>query len=334
MNVENRYHNRLGTSLSYLNNSGVYFRSDCTALLQNIKSNTINLCFVDPPFNLGKTYEAMDFGDNLKEEEYFLWCQKWLDDIIRVLVPGGALCVYVFPKLAITLGSWLNNKKDLEYRSLIAVKMKNGFPLKNRLHPALYTVLYYTKKGDKPRFNVVRAKAPTCRHCGMLLPSYGGYRKKYQKYEDAEGIPWIQISDFWEDTRAAIHDKSRSLHINELPIHIPERIILLTTNERDIVLDVFGGGGSTFHAAQGKNRLWIGCDIADEPALSRFATIWGRNEAQQINPRLYDCFEDNFINKQFKLKLRNQINPVELAPLLSNGYNLIQNASKHKSKVL
>jgi site-specific DNA-methyltransferase (adenine-specific) len=322
------------TYIAYVNQRGVYFRSDCLTLLHGVESETINLCFVDPPFNLGKIYEDDRFYDLLAEEEYYDWCKEWLDELIRVLVPGGALCVYSFPKLAITLGYWLNERRDISYRSLIALKMKNGFPIKNRLHPALYTILYYVKNGAKPKFNVVRIKASTCRHCGKLLPSYGGYRSKYKKYEDPDGIPWVQISDFWNDTRPAIHDKSRRNRINELPVHIPERTILATTNEEDVVLDSFGGGGSTFHAAQVNNRFWIGCDIIDEPALSRFATIWGRQENQEINPKLYKCFRKDFVDGYLSSKLKNKVNPIAFAPLLHNGDNLIQKAANSKSRVL
>jgi len=225
--------------LAYINQNGVFFKGDCAKLLRGIKSESVNLCFVDPPFNLGKTYEDTDFNDLLEEEEYIRWCKDWLSESIRILIPGGALCVYVLPKLAITLGSLLNQRTDVTYRSLIALKMKSGFPIKGRLHPALYTILYYVKGGGKPTFNIVRHKTATCRHCGKEIHSYGGYRKKYRKYEDADGIPWIQISDFWDDTRPAQHEKSRENQVNELPLHIPERIILMASKKDDVVLDFF-----------------------------------------------------------------------------------------------
>jgi len=187
----------------------------------------------------------------------------------------------------------------MEYRSWIAIKMKSGFPIKNRIHPAHYGILYYTKKGDKPTFNVVRSKAPVCRHCGKEIRDYGGYRDKFKKFEDEGGIPWVQIADFWEDTRPARQDKSRQLKIVELPIIISERLILMASNPGDIVLDVFGGSGSTYHAAQLNNRRWVGCDIGDVTnIIKRLKAVFNLESLESVQTDLNKCFKEGFINRE------------------------------------
>jgi site-specific DNA-methyltransferase (adenine-specific) len=319
--------------LAYINQNGVFFKSDCNELLSHVKSNTISLCFIDPPFNLGKNYEDPNFNDKIEEDKYYDWCKAWLSELIRVLKPGGTLCVYILPKRAIELGYWLNKRTDVTYRSLIAMKMKSGFPIKNRLHPALYTILYYIKNGGKPTFNVVRHRAPLCRKCNGEIRDYGGYRKKFKKFEDEKGVPWIQIADFWEDTRPARQDKSRK-NVNELPLHIPERVILMASNPDDVVLDIMGGGGSTYHAAQMHDRLWIGGDINDIPALSRFATIWGRNEEEKVNPKVEECFEESFIRHYLAEKIEKSIHPIRNVPTLSNDHSIEKRDVVSKSKVL
>lgn len=322
--------------LAYMNQNGAFFRSDCVALLKGIKTGTISLCFTDPPFNLGKIYEDPTFNDHISKDKYIEWCKLWISELVRVLKPGGTLCIYLMPKAAIELGAWLNENKEMTYRSLIALKMKSGFPIRGRIHPALYTILYYTKNGKKPIFNVVRHKAPICRKCDAEIRDYGGYRKKFKKFEDVNGTPWIQISDFWEDTRPARQDKSRNNQINELPIHIPERIILMATNKEteNICLDVFGGGGSTYHAAQMHNRFWIGCDANDRPSLSRFATIWGRTEEEKLNPKLAECFEEAFIERLLNEKKSGNIHPINDVPELTNGHSILKKDVVSKSKVL
>jgi len=280
--------------LVYAGSEGVLFQGDCLALLSQMLSDTVDLGFADPPFNLGKDYGTTVFSDQLATEDYRIWCQTWLMEMVRVLRPGGALFLYHWPKWLIELGHWLNSLPTLEYRGWIALKMKSGFPIQNRLHPAHYGILYYTKKGAEPTFNVVRHRIPTCRHCGKELPDYGGYRKKFDKYEDEEGTPWIQISDFWEDTRPERSAKSRD-EITELPMHVPERAILLATSPGDIVLDVFGGSGSTYHAAQFHQRKWIGCDITDvTPILRRLKTCFGLHTALEDNPILARTFRAEF----------------------------------------
>jgi len=257
-------------------------------------------------------------------------------ELIRVLRPGGTLAIYQWPKWFIELGAWLSKNPDIEYRSLISLKMKSGFPIKGRLHPANYGILYYVKRRGKFTFNVVRQKPPVCRHCGKLVRDYGGYRKKYRKFEDEDGIPWIQISDFWEDTRAARQDKSRKLQINELPVHIPERIILMASNPSDVVLDIFGGGGSTYHAAQMHERFWIGCDIAEASilaTLSRFATVWGREE-QDMPPDVTRCFKSEYIDYFLQRRSERNLALIRKAPILENGKSLFNQNVTSKSKVL
>lgn len=51
--------------------------------------------------------------------------------------------------------------------------------------------------------------------------------------------------------------------VNELKIMIPERAILMSTKPGDLVYDPFGGGGSTYHAAEQLGRYWIGTEMFD-----------------------------------------------------------------------
>jgi site-specific DNA-methyltransferase (adenine-specific) len=328
-NGNNGYNN---ISLDYAGSHGALFRADCLQLLANIRENTIDMVYVDPPFNLNKDYAVSEFDDNMETEAYRSWCRAWLLELTRVLKPGGALFLYHWPKWLIDLGAWLNTLPALEYKSWIALKMKGGFPIKGRLHPAHYGMLYYVKKGAKPTFNVVRAKSPTCRHCGKLIRDYGGYRNKFKKYEDEDGVPWIQVSDFWEDTRPARQDKSRKQQINELPLHVPERAILMASKPHDIILDCFGGGGSTFQAAQLHNRFWIGCELGEPTAiLRRIATVFGSQEIETVKPQIAKCFTPGFRAKVLNKHKLNASRPIlKVEPLDEVVESMNEEASKSK----
>lgn len=300
----------------YIGQKGILFRGDCLDLLANIRQGTVDVVFADPPFNLGKRYEDPAISDQYHNEAYRGWCRTWMLEAIRVLRPGGALFLYHWPLWLMDFGAWLNGVSDAVFRSWIALKMKNGFPINRRLHPAHYGLLYFTKRGADPTFNVVRAKCPTCKKCGELLRDYGGYREKYRKFEDADGIPWIQISDFWEDTRPATHDKAREQQINELPIQIPERAILLASKPGDVVLDFFAGAGSTVHAAQRNGRYWIAGDLGDSQAtLRRIATFWGTREIDSVAARVAKCFSKK-LRDALPLLLPKRRRPIQTAGIL------------------
>ncbi len=280
----------------YVGPQGILFRADVLDLLANIRENSVDLVFVDPPFNLGKDYKVPEFHDAMATEIYRGWCRTWILELVRVLRPGGAFFLYHMPAWLMDFGAWLNSSHLLEYKSWIALKMKSSFPVRGRIHPAHYGLLHYTKVGGAPIFNVVRAKSPVCRKCGELIRDYGGYKQKYDKYKDDEGNTWVQISDFWEDTRPARHqEKFHDKKINELPVQIPERAILMASKPGDVVLDCFAGSGSTLHAAQQHNRIWIGGEFGKPTAaLRRIRTFFGNKEASAAPSRAMDCFTAKF----------------------------------------
>lgn len=278
----------------FIGRHGVLIQADCLDLLANMRNDSVDLIFLDPPFNIKKRYNIPDFKDNFDNEFYKGLCRTWILECIRVLRPGGSIFVYHLPKWLMELGAWLNSLHGLEYRAWIAMKMKNGFPIKGRIHPAHYGLLYYVKAGGPSTFNVVRERSPKCRHCGELTRDYGGYRKKYKKYE-SDGDLWVQTSDFWEDTRPASHEKMRSTKINELPLQVPERAILMASNPGDVVLDCFSGGGSTLHAAEIHNRLWIAADVESPTAsLQRIRTFLHWEEKATPPSKILRCFTEEF----------------------------------------
>lgn len=232
---------------------GILFQTDCLVLLPQVKSESVHCVFADPPFNLGKEY-GNGFKDRWAEKEYFLWCEQWLDQCMRVLLPGGSLFVYALPRLAYHFAAYL--EEALEFRHWVALSMKGTFPRGRKLYPAHYALLYFTK-GAPRVFNKVRLPIPKCRHCGGDLKDYGGHRK----YLNPAGL---NLTDFWEDTSPNRHKHSKARPgVNELKPLIPSRAIQISTNPGDVVLDPFGGGGSTYQEAQRLGRLWLGCEIGD-----------------------------------------------------------------------
>lgn len=232
---------------------GILFSEDCLNVLNTIDNETIDCVFADPPFNLGKDYKN-SYNDSMKDEDYLLWCEKWLKECCRILKPGGALFIYATPNLAIKFGAFLNN--FMTFRHWIALCMKGTFIRGKKLYPAHYALLYYTK-GEPKTFNNLRTPIPLCRHCSKEIKDYGGHRDKLHP----DGL---NLTDFWDDTSPNRHKKYKVRPgVNELKLTIPERAILISTDENDIVFDPFGGGGSTYQAAQKNNRLWIGSELYD-----------------------------------------------------------------------
>lgn len=235
---------------------GLLYQTDCLNLFAALKSDSIDCVFADPPFNLGKVYGKLGVvNDDLTRQEYLDWCFAWLDEAVRVVKPGGAVFVYILPQWGFHFASRLEQRGML-FRHWIALSMKGSFPRGNKLYPAHYALLYFTK-GTPSTFTKVRLPVPACRHCGKDVKDYGGHRK----FLNPAGL---SLTDFWEDTSPARHGKFKARwHVNELKPMIPGRCIEIATKKGDVIVDPFGGGGSTFEAAEQSGRYWIGTEITD-----------------------------------------------------------------------
>lgn len=246
-------------------NKGKLYQTDCLNFLSAIESDSVDLVFADPPFNLDKLYPSK-MDDNLKEEEYLRWTESWLKECIRVLKHGGALCVWNLPKWNSNVTAFLHGR--LTFKHWIAVDIKYSLPIQGRLYPSHYSLLYYVK-GEKPnKLLADRLPTPTCPNCFGNLKDYGGYKHKMNPLG-------ISLTDVWIDIPPVRHAKYKKRNgANELPIKLLDRIIEMSTSEGDLVLDPFGGSGTTYVASELKNRRWLGCEIGPcDDIIKRFDNI-------------------------------------------------------------
>lgn len=244
---------------------GALYDGDCIAFLERVGTDTVDTIFADPPFNLDKKYGAKS-NDNLPEAKYVAWCKAWLDECMRVLKPGGALFVYNLPRWNILLGAYLM-EQGLTFRHDITVEMKSSLPVAGRLYPAHYSLLYFTK-GKPKTFRKIRTPIEVCRHCRGEVKDYGGHR-------NAMNPLGVNLKDVWTDIPPVRHwkFKSKDRPANALSTKLLDRVIEMSTVEGDIVLDPFGGSGTTFAVAERKNRYWLGSEL---------------DFAQQVKERLLD----------------------------------------------
>ena len=238
---------------------GVLFNGDCLKILPHIDDEAIDTVFADPPFNLAKEYGAR-VNDDIPEREYVAWCKAWLVHCERVLKPGGALFIYNLPKWNVLLGSFLADE-GMVFRHWIAVSIKLSLPIPGRLYPAHYSLLYYTK--GKPRtFRKIRTPILTCRHCGGEIRDYGGHR-------NAMNPNGVNLTDIWDDITPVRHRKFKSEKrtANQLSTKLLDRVVRMSTCEDDVVLDPFGGSGTTFDVCERRRRFWIGIEKSNCDAI-------------------------------------------------------------------
>nr|WP_244965698.1 site-specific DNA-methyltransferase [Paenibacillus alvei] len=230
---------------------GKMYQGDCISLMNTMKNESVDLIFADPPFNLNKEYES-GMNDKVSEEQYLRWTEQWVLKCVDLLKEGGSLFVWNLPKWNTYISNILN--KRLTFKHWIAVDIKFSLPIKNKLYPSHYSLLYYTKGKKANVFNEQRLPLEICRKCSGDIRDYGGYKDKLNPLG-------INLTDVWFDIPPVRHSKYKTRDANELSMKLLERIISLASNENDLVFDPFGGSGTTYAVAEILKRKWIGIEL-------------------------------------------------------------------------
>ena len=226
--------------------------ADCLDYLSDIPDESVDVTFADPPFNLKKRYST--YWDNLDVSQYVDWCNQWLRELVRVTKPSGSIFIHNIPKWLSYYCQVLNDIAD--FRHWIAWEAMST-PLGKTLLPTHYGILFYAKDYSQLKFYDIRYPHHRCRKCNTLRKDYGGKKKRLHPFGPI-------VSDVWTDLHRIKHNKRRDRHPCQLPIPLMERIILMSTDEGDVVLDPFMGTGTTAVAAKRLGRHYVGTDIDAE----------------------------------------------------------------------
>lgn len=220
---------------------------DCLNLLDQIKDNSIQLVFADPPYNMGKK-----FGNNRDSwnfpEQYKEWGIKWIEKCIKKLKPNGSIIIMGHPRFSSYLIPELD--KRLIYTNQIIYHYTDGMPEKKNFEKRYEVVLFYRKNNDKYIFNLDSVRVPLVRH---------------EKHSNPKGR---NPGDVWQIHRVRWNSKERiSLssgkiaHAAQKPLKLMRRLIKATTNKNDFILDPFLGTGTTSVVAKELGRCSIGIEL-------------------------------------------------------------------------
>lgn len=259
---------------------------DATELFKKIPDNSIDVTFADPPFNLKKKYNG--YKDSLEFEEYLKWCEIWIQEMVRVTKPSGSIFIHNIPKWLTYYSSILN--KYATFRHWISWDAPSS-PMGKSLQPSHYGILYYVKDIKQTKFYELRYPHKRCRKCGYLLKDYGGKKQGLHPFGPL-------LSDVWTDIHRIKHNKYRDEHPCQLPIHLLERIILMSTDESDIVFDPFMGTGTTAIAAKRLGRDYIGFELDN-----KYVSIANdKLKYEQSNSKLGDYWVSFFLKDIITLR--------------------------------
>lgn len=226
----------------------VIHQGDSLDILRQYPDESVDLVFADPPYNLDKDYTVYD--DELADQKYVEWCNDWLAEYARILKPTGSLFVLNLPRWAMHHADFLN--QHLYFQNWIvwdALSEPRG-----KVMPAHYALLFYTKHPTDFTFNYEAISPIDARHYCLRASCVR------QRKEEGDDEKW-PLTDIWWDIHRIKHRRDRDYHPCQLPDLLMERIIHLATNPGDVVLDAFGGAGTTPITALQLDRRYVAIDL-------------------------------------------------------------------------
>lgn len=245
---------KFGTSMS--NDNSLVILDNCIKALKKIPSNSIDLIFADPPYNIGK-----DFGNNKDKwnstKEYIDWCKLWIDECFRVLKDNGTFYFMTATQFMSYLDVYVSENYNVISRIIWSYD-SSGVQSKKMFGSLYEPILMCTKsKISKYTFNyndiMVEAKTGAKR---KLID----YRKKIPTPYNTKKVP----GNVWNFNRVRFKMEEYENHPTQKPEKLLERIILASSNENDIILDPFSGTFTTSATAVKLNRKAIGIELNDE----------------------------------------------------------------------
>jgi len=254
----------------------IYFTDNLTAL-QSLPDGSVDLIYIDPPFNTGriqartqiktersengdrtgfqgKRYETIRIGQKSYADlfdDYLAFLEPRLVEAHRVLKPHGSLYFHIDYREVHYCKILLDGIFGREsFLNEIIWAYDYGARTKKKWPPKHDNILWYAKDPKNYTFNVSAIDRIPYMAPGLVGPEKAARGK----------LP----TDVWWQTIVATNSKEKTSYPTQKPVAILNRIILASSNPGDIVLDFFAGSGTVGEVCLKHGRQFILVD--DNPA--------------------------------------------------------------------
>lgn len=237
------------------------YRCDALALLQGLPDGCVDLVVTSPPYDNLRTYNGYSFDfERIAHESY------------RVLKQGGVL-VWVVGDSVVNGSETLTSFRQALYfvdgvgfrmhDTMIYEKDSLQFPETNRCYQ-LFEYMLVLSKGTPGTANLPRVKTTHFGNGSSTMRMPDGTLEKAQY---ATGLATRVMGNVWKfgvGNGKTTLDQEAFIHPAMFPEKLAERHILTWSTPGDLVLDYFGGSGTTAKMARQNGRNWLTCDISAE----------------------------------------------------------------------
>src|SRR5271165_4552172 len=226
------------------------YHADSLDLLAQLPESSVDLIFADPPYflsNGGITCHAGkmvsvhkgDWDKSQGPEANHEFNRAWLSACQRLLKPNASIWVSGTAHVIHSVGFAMQQ---------LGFKLLNDISWVKPNPPPNLSCRYFTHATETIIWAAKNAKSRhTFNYKEMKLANHNK-----------------QMKSVWEIKPPETWEKKFGKHPTQKPVALLERILLASTNEGDVVLDPFSGGGTTLLTALRLHRHAIGCELSAE----------------------------------------------------------------------
>lgn len=245
-------------------------------LIKDKVKGKVKLIYIDPPFATQDEFEnkegAKAYSDKKKGSEFLEFIRRRLILAKEILSDDGSIYVHLDEKMVDyikTIMDEIFGKNNYKRQIIWFTKTSSGYKTKAENWIRGHDVILYYSKSDNPIFN----KQYILDYKKEYLVRFKKIDENGRKYRDdrsngerqyLDELKGIAINDVWDDIMS-FQQAATSKEITGYPTQKPEellsRIIKASTNEGDLIMDFFGGSGTSMAVAEKLGRRWITCDL-------------------------------------------------------------------------
>ena len=231
----------------------IYFE-DCISGMKKLPDKSVNLVVTDPPYYI--RYKAWD-----KTADFVKSTEDWLQEVFRVLKPNGTLWSFMGYERVFEFVPLLNKYGICHLENWTIVAHSKGRGASKHLK-SIREDLFHVTKSKKFTWNsqqtlreVIAPYVKDGRPRGWFLIDLPDEKGQIVKRR----ARWTGLGNVWVYSFPQYNSIcEKQIHPAQKPIMLMERLIRLSSNKGDLVLDPFMGSGTTALACKLSGRNFIG----------------------------------------------------------------------------
>ncbi len=219
--------------------------------VKTLPDKSIDLVIADPPYGLGKNYG--NDSDMKTSDEIVKWTLKWIDLVIPKIKTTGNLYIFTTWRNSPEIFSAIK-KRMIMINEIVWDRRVPSMGGSTRRFSSVHDTIGYFAISENYYFDIDSVRIP-----------YDPETKKARTRSIFKGAKWLELGynpkDVWSVSRLHRLHSERENHPTQKPLEIIERMIKASSPKKGIILDPFGGSGTTIEASIKNDRFCIMFEI-------------------------------------------------------------------------